>query len=163
LGIRNNPDAEQVVASLLAYWRRRKWPVIHVRHDSRDPRSHYFPGQPGNDFKPGMAPGPGEDVIVKRTNSAFIGTDLEARLRSGGYSALVVAGVITNNSVEASVRMAGNLGFDTWLVEDGCFTFGRDDWSGAWRSAEEIHALSLANLDGEYCTVIRSSTLLPSA
>ena len=63
--------------------------------------------------------------------------------------------------VEATVRMAGNLGFDTWLVEDASFTFGRKDWDGVWRSAQEIHAVSLANLDGEYCTVIRSDGLLP--
>jgi len=158
-GIRNNPDAEKTVADLLAHWRGKKWPVIHVRHDSKYPTSPYFPGQSGNDFKPETAPLRGEDIIVKRTNSAFIDTDLEARLRR--YPALVVAGVITNNSVEATVRMAGNLGFDTWLGEDASFTFGRKDWDGVWRSAQEIHAVSLANLDGEYCTVIRSDGLLP--
>jgi hypothetical protein len=50
--------------------------------------------------------------------------------------------------------MAGNLGFDTYLVGDACFTFGRKDWNGVMRSADEVHALSLANLDGEYCQVI---------
>jgi len=68
--------------------------------------------------------------------------------------------VITNNSVEATVRMAGNLGFDTYLVEDATFTFGRQDWRGTWRTADEVHALSLANLDGEYCTVVRTSEIL---
>ena len=144
----------------MSYWRLRHWPVIHVRHDSRDPRSHYRPGQAGNAFKPETAPLPGELVIAKTTNSAFIGTDLELRLRGAGHSALVIAGVITNNSVEATVRMAGNLGFDTWLVEDACFTFGRKDWRGTLRTAEEVHAMSLANLDGEYCTVITTDAVL---
>ena len=99
-------------------------------------------------------------MIAKRTNSAFIGTDLEMRLRGSGHTALVIAGVITNNSVEATARMAGNLGFATWLVEDACFTFGRKDWNGTWRTPEEIHAMSLANLDGEYCTVIAADILL---
>jgi len=160
-GTRNNPGAEAVIAQLLEHWRSQGWPVIHVRHDSQDPRSPYRPGQAGNDFKPDAAPRPGEQVIVKRTNSAFIGTDLEPSLRAAGCPALVVAGVITNNSVEATVRMAGNLGFETWLVEDGCFTFGRQDWNGTWRSAEDVHALSLANLNGEYCTVVNSASLLP--
>src|ERR1039457_5910429 len=39
------------------------------------------------------------------------------RLRAAGQTVLAVTGVITNNSVEATVRMAGNLGFDTYLVE----------------------------------------------
>jgi nicotinamidase-related amidase len=131
-----------------------------VRHDSSDPKSSYRPGQSGHAFKTETAPRAGEEIVVKRTNSAFIGTDLETRLRDAAYPALVVAGVITNNSVEATVRMAGNLGFETWLVEDACFTFGRNDWNGAWRSAEDMHAVSLANLDGEYCTVITSDMLL---
>jgi len=72
----------------------------------------------------------------------------------------VVTGVITNNSVEATVRMAGNLGFETYLVEDACFTFGRKDWHGTWRTAAEVHAMSLANLDGEYCVVVRTKQVL---
>ena len=134
--------------------------MIHIRHDSTEPKSHYRPGQPGNDFKPETMPLPRETVIAKQTNSAFIGTGLEALLRDAGHTALVVAGVITNNSVEATVRMAGNLGFAAWLVEDACFTFGRKDWNGILRSAEEVHALSLANLDGEYCTVVTTDTVL---
>lgn len=73
---------------------------------------------------------------------------------------LVAAGVITNNSVEATVRMAGNLSFDTFLVEDGCVTFARKDWNGQLRTAEEVHAMSLANLDGEYCTATRTAEVL---
>jgi len=99
-------------------------------------------------------------VIVKQTNSAFIGTELEARLRDAQQTVLVVAGVITNNSVEATVRMAGNLGFAVWLVEDACFTFSRKDWNGTWRTAQDVHAMSLANLDDEYCTVIKTDALL---
>ena len=56
--------------------------------------------------------------------------------------------------------MAGNLGFTTWLVEDATFTFGRQDWSGTWRTADEVHAMSLANLDGEYCSVVQTSQIL---
>ena len=73
---------------------------------------------------------------------------------------LVVAGVITNNSVEATVRMAGNLGFTVHLVEDACFTYARRDYRGRLRSAEEVHAMSLANLDGEYCEVTTTDEIL---
>lgn len=159
-GIRNNPCAEGQVSRLLAHWRKHGWPVWHIRHDSREPGSHYRPGQPGNAFKPEALPLAGEPVIVKQTNSAFIGTDLEKRLRDCGHTALVIAGVITNNSVEATVRMAGNLGFNVRLVADACFTFGMRDWNGVMRSAEEVHAMSLANLDGEYCRVVTADELL---
>jgi nicotinamidase-related amidase len=159
-GERNNPDAEKNVAALLEAWRRTGRPVYHIRHDSIEPASHYRPGQPGHDFKPDTQPAGGEAVIAKKTNSAFIGTDLQASLRAAGQTLLVATGAITNNSVEATVRMAGNLGFDTYLVEDATFTFGRKDWHGTWRTADEVHAMSLANLDGEYCSVVGTREIL---
>jgi nicotinamidase-related amidase len=162
-GQRNNPDAESKIAALLARWRATRRPIYHIRHDSTEPDSHYRPGQGGHEFKREAAPVAGETVIAKRVNSAFIGTDLESRLRACGHTPLVVTGVITNNSVEATVRMAGNLGFDTFLVEDAVFTFGRKDWNGTFRLASEVHAMSLANLDGEYCTVVSSDEVLRAA
>lgn len=159
-GERNNPEAEKNVALLLDRWRATNRPIYHIRHDSTEPHSYYRPGQPGHDFKSEARPREGETVIAKQTNSAFIGTDLEARLRVANQMLLVVTGVITNNSVEATVRMAGNLGFDTFLVEDATFTFGRKDWTGRFRTAAEVHAMSLANLDGEYCTIVSATTVL---
>jgi nicotinamidase-related amidase len=159
-GPRNNRDAELKIARLLATWRKTKRPIVHVRHDSTFTTSAYRPGQVGNEFKDEVAPAPGETVIAKRTNSAFIGTDLESRLREAGLATLVVAGVSTNNSVEATVRMAGNLGFETYLVADACFTFARRDFQGRPRTADEVHSMSLANLDKEYCTVLDTEAVL---
>ncbi len=159
-GPRNNLDAERKIAQLLAVWRGDHRPIIHIRHDSPFHTSAYRPGQAGNEFKNEVAPAAGETVIAKRTNSAFIGTDLERRLREAGHEALVITGVSTNNSVEATVRMAGNLGFDTYLVADACFTFARRDFQGRLRTADEVHAMSLANLDEEYCTVLDTAAVL---
>src|SRR5262245_48506224 len=108
-GPRNNTDAEQKIARVLAAWRRHQRVIIHVRHDSTFADSAYRPGQPGNEFKSEVAPLPGETILPKTTNSAFIGTSLEAQLRAAHIHTLVVTGVSTNNSVEATVRMAGNL------------------------------------------------------
>jgi nicotinamidase-related amidase len=159
-GPRNNPDAEANIALLLSTWRRESRPILHIRHDSTSPTSAYRPGQEGNHFKTEVAPLTGETVIPKRTNSAFIGTDLERSLRAAQLDTLVITGVSTNNSVEATVRMAGNLGFHVYLVNDACFTFARPDFRGRMRSAEEVHSMSLANLDGEYCTVVNTSQML---
>jgi nicotinamidase-related amidase len=162
-GQRNNPDAERNIAALLRAWRKTSRPIYHVRHDSTEPASQYRPGQPGHEFKTEAEPLPGEAIVAKQVNSAFIGTDLERRLRNAGQNMLIVTGVITNHSVEATVRMAGNLGFSSFLVEDATFTFGRKDWYGTFRTASEIHAMSLANLDGEYCTVVRTTDVLAAA
>jgi nicotinamidase-related amidase len=162
-GRRNNLGAEANLRSLLEMWRANSEPVWHVRHDSTDPLSPYRPGQPGNEFLPHFEPLPTERVFAKQTNSAFIGTDLAEQLREQAVSSLVIAGVITNNSVETTARMAGNLGFDAYLVADGCFTFDKLDWNRVLRSAEDIHAMSLANLDGEYCSIVETRLLLSRA
>jgi len=159
-GPRNNPGAEANIAALLAHWRQLGFPIFHVKHDGTFPTSTYRPGQPGNDFKPEAAPLPGETIITKHTNSAFIGTELDRLLRLAKINTLVICGVITNNSVEATVRVAGNLGFDTYLVEDAGFTFARKDYRGRPRSAEEVHDLSLANMNGAYCTVTNTKEVI---
>ncbi len=159
-GPRNNPSAERNLGALLLTWRRTGRPVFHIRHDSAEPNSYYRPGQPYHEFKTEAKPLPGEVIVAKHTNTAFIGTDLELRLRAKGCETLVVAGVITNNSVEATVRMAGNLGFKVYLAEDACFTFPRRDWDGNLRTAQEVHAMSLANLHGEYCAVVKTAELV---
>ena len=157
---RNNLSAERNVGALLSAWRQAGRPVYHVRHDSQEPVSPYRPKQYGNEFKPFAAPQSGETIMAKRTNSAFIGTNLDSALRAAGYSTLVICGVITNNSVEATVRMAGNLGYETYLAADACYTFARHDWNGRLWAAEDVHAISLANLDGEYCKVLKTCDIL---
>jgi nicotinamidase-related amidase len=160
---RNNPDAEQNMRRLLEHWRAHAWPVFHVRHASIEPGSTYRPGQPGFAFKDEVMPLDGERVIEKQTNSAFIGTSLQDELRAAKIARVVIAGVITNNSVEATARMSGNLGFETFVVSDATATFGRFDFDGHWRTSQEVHALSLANLSGEYATIITTAAALASS
>ena len=162
-GPRNNPQAEGNIAALLAAWRRSGRPVVHVRHDSEEPGSTYRPGSAGHAFKPEAQPHPGELVLPKSTNSAFIGTGLENWLAERGCATLVIAGVITNNSVEATARMAGNLRFETLVVADAGFTFAKRDRTGRLWSAEQVHELSLANLEGEYARIVETAELLAMA
>jgi len=85
-------------------------------------------------------------IIAKSVNNAFIGTSVEREPRDLGVNEVVITGVITDNSVEATARMSGNLGFHTIVVSDATATFGRRDYDGVWRTAAEVHAMSLANL-----------------
>lgn len=156
-GVRNNPDAEENIASLLTRWRESNLPILHVKHMSTEPTSTYYQGAPGNDFKAVVEPLGDERVLEKGTNSAFIGTGLDESLRKQGISELVITGVITNNSVEATARMAGNLGFKATVVSDATFTFGKNDFSGQFHDADVVHNMSLANLEGEYASVLKSS------
>ncbi len=160
-GPRNNPEAENNIARLLAAWRARKQPIIHVKHDSTSPDSPFRPGQEGNEFLPLTAPLPGETVVAKNVHSAFIGTDLVARLDAIGRPSLVICGVLLANSVEATVRNAANLGFTVRLPADACWSCDKRDLTGRLWPAEDVHQLTLALLDGEYASVTTTDTVLP--
>ncbi|MDR6957518.1 nicotinamidase-related amidase [Pseudomonas brassicacearum] len=160
LGPRNNPEAELRMLELLAFWRHSARPVIHVHHLSRSPDSVFWPGQSGVEVQQRFEPMAGEGLIQKQVPDAFSGTGLEADLRKAGIEQLVIVGVATNNSVESTARTAGNLGFDTWVAEDACFTFDKADYFGNARTASEVHAMSLGNLQGEYATVVDVKRIL---
>ena len=162
-GERNNPGAEQVIAKLLADWRMRNGSVVHVRHISRTPGSPFWPGQPGVEFQPALVPLPSEHVVEKNVPDAFVHSGLERWLHARGEQAVVIVGVSTNNSVESTARTAGNLGFRTYVVSDATFAFAKTDFDGVKRSAAEVHAMSLANLHGEYATVIGSGQVQHAA
>ncbi len=75
------------------------------------------PGTWGADFY-GCAPLPGETILDKHCFSAFIGTDLAARLGARGVRTIVFAGVQTNVCVESTLRDALSLGFNVVLAGD---------------------------------------------
>lgn len=160
LGRRNNPAAEERILDLLSFWRRSGRPVIHVQHLSRSPDSVFWPEQEGVEFQDRFLPKDDEWLIQKQVPDAFCATGLEAKLREAGIEQLIIVGVATNNSVESTARTAGNLGFDAWVAEDACFTFDKSDYFGTLRSAQEVHAMSLGNLHGEYATVVSSAGIL---
>jgi nicotinamidase-related amidase len=159
-GRRNNLHMEDRVAELLDAWRSLGAPLIHAKHMSSNPASPLCPGQPGNDFKPCATPLPHEQVIEKRVNSCFIGTSLETDLQRRGHKTLVIVGLTTNHCVSTTTRMAGNLDFKTWLVSDATATFDRRGPDGLLYRAEQIHAIALADLHGEFATVIDTKTLI---
>lgn len=159
-GKRNNPAAERRIATLLQAWRAADATVVHVRHMSRTPGSPFWPGQPGVEFQAALAPLPEEHVVEKNVPDAFIHSGLERWLRVRGIGKLVIAGVSTNNSVESSARTAGNLGFDTQVVADACFAFAQVDYAGTSRTADEVHAMALANLHGEYAQVVVTADVI---
>jgi nicotinamidase-related amidase len=162
-GPRNNPDADRHVAALLAAWRSAEMPVIHIRHDSTEANSPYRPGSLGHPFKPEAMPTGAEPVIGKSTNSAFIGTALDEVLTRRGMTTLAVCGVLTHNSVEATVRHAGNLGYRVFVPGDACRACAVTDLTGRRWPAEDVHQLSLAVMHGEYATVTDAAALVAAA
>lgn len=161
-GARNNPQAEEAIATTLRAWRDAKAPIVHVRHISRTPGSPFWPGQTGVEFQKELQPLSTEHVVEKNVPDAFINSGLERWLRVRGVDVVAIVGVSTNNSVEATARTAGNLGFKTYVAADATIAFAKPDYNGVMRSAEDVHAMALANLDGEYAKVVTAAELRSS-
>lgn len=153
-GRRNNLDAESNMLSLLAEWRSAGRQVAFTRHDSREEASPLKFSLPTGEQKDGFDIADGDIVVEKDVNSGFVGTSLEVDLRRAGIGRLVIVGFFTNMCVETTTRMAGNLGFDTYLVHDSCATTNRVGLDGTDHDPQAVHDMTVANLHGEFCTAI---------
>lgn len=160
LGARNNPDAEERIADMLAAWRAAGKPVVHVQHDSVEPNSELRPDRPGNAVKDEARPIEGEPVFRKSVNSAFIGTGLESFLRGRGIENLVLVGLTTEHCVSTSARMAANLGFGVTIVPDATAAFEHRGYDGTHYTADQIHDVELANLNREFATIRESRDIV---
>lgn len=163
LGERNNPNAEIKILELLFFWRKEGWPIFHVRHRSKELSSVFWPKQKGFEFKEQFIPKEDEEIIEKSIPCAFVNNRLHNKLQNIDIEEIVIVGASTNNSVEATARTGGNLGYSVYVVESACFAFAKQDYFGVTRSADEVHAMSLANINGEYATVISSEKLFKKA
>jgi len=160
LGRRNNPHAEANMARLLALWRRRGRPIFHIQHMSTEPDSPLRPELPGNAIKPVVAPRAGETLVQKRTNSAFVGTDLDARLRAAAVDGLVLVGLTTDHCVSTTARMASDLGFQTFVVADATAAHEYRSYDGSHHHAETVHESALAHLHREFATILTTEQVL---
>jgi len=161
-GHRNNPDAETNAAKLLRFWRENGLPAFHVKHCSTNPNSKLAEGTIGNEFKKVVEPNASEPIIKKTVNSAFIGTTLKEQLDDAGITKLIMVGLTTDHCVSTTTRMAGNYGYDTFIVSDATAAFDRTGVDGQKYSAELIHETALASLNNEFATIVKTEELLNS-
>ena len=136
-------------ARVLAAFRAEDKPVVHIRHDF----------EPGGSIHASVAPIEGERVFTKTEVSCFNGTKVLAHLKQIGVERLVIVGMQTHMCLEAATRAAHDLGFECVVVGDACAT--RDlKYGDRTVPAADVHASTLATLDGTYAKVVDTETLL---
>src|ERR1041385_2098963 len=159
-GGRNNPDAETKASELLKLWRKEGLPIYHIKHCSTTPASPLRPTHPGNEFLDIVKPMPGEPVVEKNVNSAFIGTDLKDQLDRLAIKKLVIVGLTTDHCVSTTTRMAGHFGYETYLVDDATATFNKKGSNGQNFTADLIHETAIASLKDEFATIVSTDSIL---
>ena len=157
--IRNNEHAEFICGKILKKWRTLDLPIIHVRHSSTNPDSKLHKSRPGFKFNDYVTPLENEMVLTKEVNSAFIGTNLENILIKSHIDTLVIVGMTTNHCISTTVRMSGNLGFDTYLISDSTACYNTKGMNGEIIDCNTIYNSALASLQEEFATVIDSKEL----
>jgi nicotinamidase-related amidase len=146
--------------------------IIHIHHHSTNPDSALHPSAkvqgtevPGVEPLDCATPLAAEPVLIKNVNSAFIGTDLETRLRALSVQQLILAGLTTDHCVSTTTRMAANLrvlcgetgrdGEGIFVLQDGTATFAKGIFD-----AKTVHEVNLASLNGEFARVITTESAL---
>lgn len=159
-GERNNFDAEKNASELLKLWRKNNFPIFHIKHCSSNPNSILNENNIGNEFKDIVMPIKGEKIIKKNVNSAFIGTDLKEQLDINKISKLVIVGLTTDHCVSTTTRMAGNFGYETYLLSDATATFNKKGVDGKFFSANIMHETALASLSEEFATIVTTKFII---
>jgi nicotinamidase-related amidase len=155
-----DPDAAAAnAAKLLAAYRKKGLPVIHMQHLSVRPGATFFiPGTPGAEIHASVKPLPGETVFQKNFPNCFRETGLLEHLRGAGISNLVIAGMMTHMCVDTTTRAAADLGFACSLAHDACATKALA-FNGVEVAAGNVQASYMAGLNGLFAKVLPSAEL----
>lgn len=156
-----NPEAPARIADLVALYRSKGWPVLHVHHRATDPASAFHPDAAGYASMPCAEAEVGEAVFVKTTSSAFASTDLAAHLRQNAITDLVVTGAVAGFCVNSTVRAGADLGFRMTVVQDAVLGFGLPAGKTlAAQSAQSLFDATMALLAADFADVTDSAAIL---
>ena len=125
-----------------------------MRHSSTNIKSKLHESSDGFEFHPLCQPIKGEAVITKSVNSCFIGTPLKDMLDEKNCKTVVIIGLTTDHCVSTTTRMAGNYGYNTFLISDATATFDKVGMAGEVYDSDLIHHTALASLKDEFATVL---------
>ena len=154
------PEAAAASAArLLEPFRAAEDPVFHIRHVwDEEGLTFMRPGTGGIEIHESVEPREGEAVISKEHPNSFLGTELEARLREAEVEELVVCGMMTSMCVDATVRAAVDLGFETTVAHDACATCDLE-FGGKVVPAASVHTAFLSALADGYAAVVAADDI----
>ncbi|MGE3066072.1 MAG: cysteine hydrolase family protein [Hyphomicrobiaceae bacterium] len=144
--------AVDALARLLANARAAGAPVVHVQHKGRAGGLFDIEGR-GGAIIDAVKPAAGELSVLKPLPNAFAQTDLDAKLKAAGRSAVVFAGFMTHMCVSSTARAALDLGYKAVVAADAAATRDLPDPMGGVIDAERLHRAALAELADRFAIV----------
>jgi nicotinamidase-related amidase len=111
------------VREILAVFRGKNLPVVHIQHVANRPGAIFFlPDTEGVKIHANVEPLPGEAVFQKNYPNSFRGTPLLEHIRGHKVDHVVVCGMMTHMCVDATVRAAFDYGLEVTVVHEACAT-----------------------------------------
>jgi len=157
-----NPDQAAANAAKVIDWFRQhhKENIFHVQHIAHDPALGFFlPDTEGAEINEAVKPLENENIIIKNFPNSFLKTDLESKLKEKGITNVIVVGMMTHMCIDATVRAAVDLGYETTLIEDACATLDLA-YEGKVVPADQVHYAFVSALESMYCKVSSTEDFL---
>ncbi len=155
-GLMRLADVEPAIVEAQALLRRAReagTPIFHIRHSAGAGSPYDIEAATGA-ISDEVAPQGDEPVITKLFPSAFVGTDLEERLRAKGVRDVILAGFMTHMCVNSTARGAFNLGFHPTVVAATTATRDLPGLDGSVVKAAALQSASLAALADLFAVVV---------
>ncbi len=153
-------EASQVAKRLLAHFRERNLPIVHVQHIAARPNATFLlPDTKGIDFHENVMPLPGESIIKKHFPNSFRDTDLEAYLSSRGIKDLVICGMMSHMCIDTTVRAAFDKGYACLVAHDACATRNLS-FEGITIPARHVHGSYMAALGAVFAKVSSAAEII---
>ena len=147
-------------AELLAVFRNKGLPVIHVRHEFESEEAPFFvPGSEGALIHPVVAVQGDEPVILKHSVNSFKDTELKQVLDNLSIENLTIVGAMSHMCIDAGVRTAADFGYQVSVAQDACATRAQE-FNGVIVEAIQVHASYMAALAFAYARVVNTDELL---
>ena len=152
--------AAEQAAKLLAAFRERGLPVVHVRHEATtDDAAFFLVGTEGAEHHPAVKPVGDEPVVVKHHINSFRDTNLKEILDNQGVENVMIVGAMSHICIDAVTRAANDFGYTCAVAHDACATHALE-FNGVKVPASHVHASFMAALAFAYANVASTDDLL---
>lgn len=133
------PEVPDNVSKILKFWRECNNPIIHIRAHYTDRTSRFIPffrelhPERSDYVYTSAAPEPfaqeimGEQIVLKPTWDAFVGTNLDEILQSMNVKNVYLCGLLTSRCVLSTALHSYWNGYRTYLVKDCCGDISREN------------------------------------
>lgn len=114
----------------------RHWKYPTATQLSTNERQLFAKGSWGGEFHQDFLPTP-DDIIIKEhwSQNGFINTDLDFQLKQHDIDRIILIGMLANSCIEATGRMAMELGYHVTLVMDGTAAY-------SWENMHAAHEIN---------------------